>query len=117
MLVRWLVALQADVERPGDVGLGALQLLLGNAVAVNLLHHALEFAERLAFLLGRAADVERQVAGIDRIGVETGHRVGQAALVPQFHEQAPAHAAENGVEHVQRVAVRVAARDGGKAPR
>src|SRR5690606_37049189 len=108
--------LQPEDETAAHLALAARDLLLRQALGHDPGHLVPADLEHVVDLAGQAADVDAELAGVGVGGGVAVGRVGQAALLPDLLEQPRRHAAaERGVQHAEREAALVGARQRGGA--
>ena len=102
--------------RPLTLLLGAVELLLADAVGVQALQLGADHTAGLLDVVLAGADVEADQPAVDELLRVGADRVGEPALLADLAEEARrGRAAEDGVEDRERVASVVAAVDAGAA--
>ena len=83
------VSLLVDGVVAREVAPGACEFVVGHRLADQTLQFAKHALLGLVDFLGGGGDVDREEAGGHAFDVDRVHRIGQAAAVAEFEEQAP----------------------------
>src|SRR5215472_8489157 len=95
--------LQPEDDRPAQLALAAVQLLVGQSGLDHLGDLLLTDCEDFLGLGRQAAGINAPLAAVSVLRTEAVHRIGQPALFPDLLEQAGRHAAaERRVQYAER---------------